>query len=358
MLAPRSRWLITLAAPVGALALLELGLRVAGFEHRPSETPPVIWDTGDAGNPLALHRSDPWSLWSLRPGATIGNSGERINSAGFRGPELEPAVPPGTLRVVLLGESSVFGLGVPWPETCGPQLARLLDERRVPAQVVNAGVIGYSVLQGLERYRSAVRPLRPDVIVIAFGALNDFAPCQGASDVEGLDAARRLRARDDGELWSGLREHLRVVQLADWTWQRRQRAQVDELLAGGQAQLDAIGRLDWPGCRRVPIEAFEAALVELVQEARADGARVLLVSLPRLPEQEDRRPIEALYSERIEQVGERQGVTVVDARAAVRAAAAAGTDPATFFIPRNAFHLGPRGQTLLATLLADAIAAR
>ena len=354
-LSARARLLSTLGAPVAALLLLESGLRVAAFEHRPEPVPPVVWRTADEQG--SLHRADDWSLWSPRPGAPIGNSGECINAAGFRGPDPASQRAPGTLRVVLLGESSIFGIGVPWTQSCAPQLERLLGERGVRAEVINAGVLGHTLPQGLERYRSVVRALRPDVACVAFGALNEFSPCQGLSDVEKLALARQHRAASAApDLWTRLSGNLRVLQLID-SW--RARPDLEALLAPrptGQDGPDEICRLDWPGCRRVPRQDFEVALDELVQTLQADGVRPLLVSLPRHPAQEDRRPIQAAYSQSIEQAGQRWAIRVVDARAAVRDAAASGTDPAAFFISENAFHLGPRGQLLLATLLADGIA--
>ncbi|HZM00160.1 MAG TPA: SGNH/GDSL hydrolase family protein, partial [Planctomycetota bacterium] len=128
--------------------------------------------------------------------------------------------------------------------------------------------------------------------------------------------------------------------------QRAQRRQDPEL----------IGQPDWPGDRRVPLADFEAALRELCAEVAADGARPILCSLPRTPETEARLPILPLYSEVIARVGRELGVPVVDLRAAVLRAVAAGADPDGFFITTDTWHLGPKGQSLLANLLVAELA--
>ena len=37
-----------------------------------------------------------------------------------------------------------------------------------------AGVIGFTCVQGLRRFDAVVAPLEPDVVVLAFGAVNEF----------------------------------------------------------------------------------------------------------------------------------------------------------------------------------------
>ena len=361
--AARTKWLITIAAPCAAVLLLELGLRAAGFEHELAAVPVVVWsDDQDTAldERTALHQRDRWSLWAPRPGAKVDHaSGERIDALGFRGPAPAAKRDPSVLRVVLLGESSTFGMNLPWSQTCAPQLAERLAERGLRAEVVNAGVIGHTVCQGLGRYRSAVRPLHADVLVIAFGAQNEHAPAQGPGDREKL----ALASGECGEqrtVWHGLSQHLRVLQL--WNWFLCRRA-VPEFKAWRAEQARQrgqdpalIGQPDWPGDRRVPLDEFEAALRQLCAEARADGARPLLCSLPRTPQTEARLPVLPLYSAVIGRVARELAVPVVDLRAAVLEAAAAGEDAASFFIPTDTWHVGAKGQTMLASMLADTLA--
>jgi hypothetical protein len=204
--------------------LLELGLRAAGFEHELAAVPVVVWSDDQDGaldERTALHQRDRWSLWAPRPGAMVDHaSGERIDGLGFRGPAPAAARDPCVLHVVLLGESSTFGMNLPWDQTCAPQLAQRLAERGVRAEVVNAGVIGHTVCQGLGRYRSALRGLHPDVVVLAYGAQNEHAPAQGPGDREKLELAGGEREEWRAS-WLVLSRHVRVLQLCNWLMCRR-----------------------------------------------------------------------------------------------------------------------------------------
>jgi len=358
----RTKWLVTLAAPPVALLLLELGLRLSGFEQPPVEVPVVVWtdvQDGTLDERTALHQVDRWSLWAPRPGAMVTHeAGERIGARGFRGPE--PAHPrdPTALRVVLLGESSTFGMDLPWEQTCAPLLHAGLAERGVRAEVLNAGVIGHTARQGVGRYVSAVRRLRPDVVVIAYGARNEHTPCHGPNDREKLELARRGPAGEPS-LWLALSRHVRVLHLLNWVLLRRDAPLLmrerDERRRQRAEDPALIGQPDWPGDRRVPLDDFEAALSELCAEIEADGARPILCSLPRTTQSEELLPILPLYSEVIARVARERGLTLVDLRAAVFDAAATGDDAASFFGP-DTWHVGPKGQDLLARLLADLLA--
>ena len=358
----RTRWLITLTAPLVAAGGLELGLRIAGFEHVVAPMPIFVWnglepDRADAD--MSMHRLDERSLWSPRPGALVSSgSSECINSRGLRGPEV-PAPAASTLRVVLMGESTMFGVGVPWELTCAPRLEASLERLGERAQVLNAAVTGHSVLQGIERYRFVVRPLDPDVVCAAYGLMAEYSPCQGLPDAEKLALAREQLA-SRAEAWALPRGHLRVLQLLDWCLDRRQEDELRRLTAQRAQEResgpDVMGRTDWPGCRRVPLDQFESGLRALAQEVRADGKRLLLISLPRLPAREATHPIQTAYSRALEQTAARLDVPLVDVRSAVLDAVEGGADPASFFLSGDPVHLGPEGQELLAQMLAGAIA--
>lgn len=109
---------------------------------------------------------DPVLTFRNRRSAAFPDAGVEINSLGLRGPEIESAKPPGVRRVLCLGDSCTFGAAHPYPEL----LQAMLDERAPGRfQVLNAGVIGYTSLHGLEWYERELAPLRPDVVTIYFG---------------------------------------------------------------------------------------------------------------------------------------------------------------------------------------------
>jgi lysophospholipase L1-like esterase len=96
----------------------------------------------------------------------------RINSKGFRGPEIAPDKGD-RFRIVALGESQTFGPTLhdgekPWPELLQDLFAnRALCAR--PVEVVNAGTEAYTLADNLERVRRDVLPLKPDLILSTHG---------------------------------------------------------------------------------------------------------------------------------------------------------------------------------------------
>src|SRR5215470_10073537 len=92
---------LALASVVVALAAVEIGLRLVGFSTR-----------------LATS-SNPWAHWVVydpvlvrvnRPGYVDDALGIRIDALGLRGDEVAVAKPPGTVRIVCLGDSTTFGV--------------------------------------------------------------------------------------------------------------------------------------------------------------------------------------------------------------------------------------------------------
>jgi hypothetical protein len=92
-----------------------------------------------------------------------------INSLGYRGREVAPRPDPGVTRVVLVGDSIAFGIGVSDHETFASQL----DGGGVEA--VNLAVEGYGPGQSLLRLEREGLALGPDVVVMNLCLDNDFA---------------------------------------------------------------------------------------------------------------------------------------------------------------------------------------
>lgn len=97
------------------------------------------------------------------------------NSLGYRGAEWELAKPAGTLRLVLLGDSHAFGLGVPSAQTVGELLRERLEKRlRTRVEVLNFGVNGYNTLQERAVLESKALRYAPDVVLLL--------PCNNDAD--------------------------------------------------------------------------------------------------------------------------------------------------------------------------------
>jgi acyl-CoA thioesterase-1 len=87
---------------------------------------------------------------------------------------------PAPLRIVVLGDSLVAGLGLKASDAFPAQLERALKTRGHPVEVINAGVSGDTTSAGLERLGWAV-PEKTDAVIVELGA-NDA--------LLGLDPAR------------------------------------------------------------------------------------------------------------------------------------------------------------------------
>ena len=125
----------------------------------------------------ALHRFDPDVGWTLRPNVdleTRTRDGDtisiRTNEAGYRSPALAAArtVP----RLVLLGDSNVFGTGVS-AEARFDTALRNQRFRGEPLEVVNTAVSGWGIDQALVLYERERARLQADIVVL-FAHENDL----------------------------------------------------------------------------------------------------------------------------------------------------------------------------------------
>jgi hypothetical protein len=98
----------------------------------------------------------------------------KINSLGIRGPERALAKPPGARRVIVLGDSFVVALEVPYEETVTARLeARAAAARGAPVETVALGMTSYGQAQEwLWLARTGV-PLAPDVVLLLVHLGND-----------------------------------------------------------------------------------------------------------------------------------------------------------------------------------------
>jgi len=157
---------------VGFLLLLELGSRLILPTPLPAARDDglVTQDTLFARTRLA----DPHLFWKLRPGIDLLPYGH-TNSLGLRGREVV-AKQPGVYRILSLGESTTFGRHIPFESTYSRVLERALASEDGPrVEVINGGVPGYSLFQGVMYLRHHGLALEPDAVLLYFG-YNDFLP--------------------------------------------------------------------------------------------------------------------------------------------------------------------------------------
>jgi len=167
--------LLVIALGVGSVLLLELALWLFGVKSSSEKTQNILLD---AARPKAL-RDVPDLGWALCPGfnGVIKGIRYRINSLGFRGPEVQKTRHKGSFRVLCLGDSTTYGVMVDQDQTYSSvlekQLAKILAPRTV--ETINAGVPGYSSVQVSLYFSKRCLQLDPDLVTLCVGINDAFA---------------------------------------------------------------------------------------------------------------------------------------------------------------------------------------
>jgi lysophospholipase L1-like esterase len=104
----------------------------------------------------------------------------KINSLGFRDREISVQKPPGTYRIVALGDSTTFGWGAPFDQTYPKVLEKSLNENPPSPkwskyEVINTGVGNYNTAQELAMLKQNGLRLDPDMVTIGW-YINDAEP--------------------------------------------------------------------------------------------------------------------------------------------------------------------------------------
>jgi hypothetical protein len=341
----------------GALVVAEWGMRLGGFEYTRlvQRTLQIKADIEQTGTPSPdLYRYDPHEIWSPRPGALLPwTNGERINPDGYRGPQLDVERKKGVLRIAFLGGATTLGVGVRYEDTYPALSTRLIGERAMPAECMDAGVEGFSVRQSLERYRDLVRPYRPHIVVLSI----TFRSCHRQATQSWTDDQRIRAARDfkgDPSQFPDRWPKMRLLQFAHWVvdsldgryWSERDFEFQQLRLARGW------GELDWPGVRRVPIDDFYHSLSLLLQETRQDGAHLVLISIPPGPGAYI-PPVNDVYQQVVADFAEQEKLLLLDGRNAYIEAVRDDIPKEDLFLSDE--HASECGHLQLAEALAESI---
>jgi hypothetical protein len=320
---------VLLASSLLALGLAEGALRRA-FGPPPRWTDPqeVYLHDERLGHRLAPHQR------AFTHGAPV-----ETNALGLRDRDYGPK-PPGAVRILALGDSQTFGLGLALEDTWPKQLERALREAEggVAWEVVNAGVPGTDVWQHERMLETLAPALEPDHVVLGF-YVNDLSrPIAGP--LFPIEAQRHWTRRigyvaKRSALVSALLVAGRAVRAALWGPPPSQTFE-SHLLAGTE---DPAVERGW--------EQVEASLGAMAALGRELGFGLTLLAIPRRDQVSG--AIEgAAYQRRLAALAAAKHLGFVDPLAALRAAYAE-RGPA-LFVPWDGHNAAPANRALASAL--------
>lgn len=207
-----------------------------------------------SNNAVGFEYTPGWE--GVHAGATV-----RINSAGWRGKEFSLIKPPGTIRILGIGDSFTFGKAVNDNEVFLARLEEMLNEDdAVHSEVLNAGHESIDTVQELEYFKEReMLKLEPDAVVLGFTVSND---AQAKSN-------RRIYRR-------GRREATLALRVSESGWFRAlsEKSRIAAVLAYGaeaisSKELSKInselilsnfedGSESWESCREALLGFYEA----------------------------------------------------------------------------------------------------
>jgi lysophospholipase L1-like esterase len=265
-------------------------------------------------SPQESYVSDPEMNHRLRESQSAFTHDEAVitNSFGLRSPEYPPDPPPGTVRIIGVGDSQTFGNGLAAEETWPAQLERVLARDRPESrwEVLNAGIPSTDTWQHEIWLSRLIDRYRPHAVVLAF-YVNDvqrsFEPDPDRDAVTTNTLVKRLgRAARRSAVVSAL---LRAARSAS-SMMRPSRGFTAEsnLLSGAPDELVEAG---W---RQVAV-----SLARMDSRAGESGARLLVCVLPRRDQVWGGTEGDA-YNRRVAEIAAGLGVPLVDTLGPLRTA--------------------------------------
>lgn len=304
-----------LPAPGAASCLPDCMPGIAPMPDQPTGLP--------RGIPMVPHGR---RAWALPPNTEMveTNVAVRVNSMALRGPEL-PTKQADELRILTLGDSSVFGFGVAESEVFSSvAAAKLTTVWDRPVTPVIGATPGYTSVQALHTLQDVGRKVQPDFVVIA-------------------------------TLWSDLFQSETPLERAGGQTHPLATYRVATRLLAPWLPAPTVGWVEGDvgqsGSVRVGLEQYGQTLERLVQETRALGARAVVLVLP-APADLDLEPAPSrirAYRSTLVDLADRHGLALVDGPELFRQKRASNAD---FF---DQVHPSTSGHAKLGQGLAEAL---
>ncbi len=243
-----------------------------------------------------------------------------INGYGFRGGGIEKQKRPGTVRIMILGDSFTYGDGVDDGYTLSQQLQDILNKglKEKKYEVINAGRLGSYLTSEIELYEKYGRFFNPDVLILAY-CYNDI------SEMVYTDLYKRnvYNPKPEGENRVGLKKFISsgAEKSVIYKMVLKQKA---ETIAEREFKFvrDKKGRV----IIGIPIEpfekgenkdiewavsAYERRLLGFRDELKSDGVRLIFIIYPTpIKDEEIKRPV----NRELFEFAEDNGIPAIDLR--------------------------------------------
>jgi len=286
--------------PLALMVSFELLLLVFGVKSNYELKESGLASVNTIQTPITMMISDPILGWRIKPNSKRIVDGIEFanNSHGFRGEEIKQPKPANLYRIICFGDSSTYGVFVPFDQIYSTKLQKKLRKhfKGMNIEVINAGVLGYSTLQILALIDEKLSLLEPDLIIVCAG-IND------ASTMSEEQLEDRKLIPFYGDILPTIKyygEHSRLISLAG------------KLLFKG---FDPLAPLPLPEKfdekmtkRRVSVPDYEENLEKIFDKASKLSAKTIFLAFSIPPE----------YQEAMERVSRKTGAIFVDAESALQ----------------------------------------
>ena len=239
---------------------------------------------------IKVPKEDPRVVHEHRPNGQAMLMGVEVTTNGLALREGERAQkkPPGTYRIVALGDSITMGWGVAQDMTYPAQLERRLNARPPKGfpeglryEVLNLGIGNYNTVQEVMRLKNLGLTLDPDLIILGY-FINDAEPTPRPSSGFLIEHSY---------LYAFAASRIRMFKPSTGTYLDYYKELYDDNAPG------------W--------KATQAALGDLAAISREHSIPAIVFIIPELHDLGDSYPFAAVHR-RLEQVGTAAGLPVVD----------------------------------------------
>ena len=263
--------------------------------------PEARWRFRDASEDWQVDPELGWVQNALLEVTTFNEQGQEVrfatNADGLRPASARPERQGGVLRILLVGDSTAVGRAVREEDAVHSRLRAELAARGIAAEVLNAGVEGYSTDQALLLLSRLLPRYRPDLVAYAFctndlggiavdraygvpkprftrtGAGLELAvPAETAAVIPPLGGGPRSWLQRSAT-YRLLRPALNGLRARFGRWEEQNLAGAGDVIYW---QSEALAQADW--------ELLSALIAEMARVAREHGAGFFVYAHPALEE--------------------------------------------------------------------------